>query len=127
MKMSPQIRAKIIDYMHANKIRPVDFSERTGMTGPTLSRILSGKVVSISDDSAEKICKEIGLSLADLLLLSLGVEPRIKVACEEAVPPYGDRFGRLASWLRTSADQRAIDAVFSVAEMGGFPGRDDLG
>ncbi len=126
MVLSKQLLAEIVRLMEKLGDRPIDFAERIGVTQATISRILSGKVRTISDTTVEKIAKGTGAKHYDLQVLSMGGWPEpspIKDfrVFEDQDNYSSDVFTDLMRWLRDNkTPAKAKSAVLITAELGGF-------
>jgi len=123
MKVTPQlirfIRAQMQSCALDTKAR---LARASGISEPTIGRILSGKRETISDASADKFCKTFGVSMEELLMIAMGhKKPSDRVMEEQA--PYitrPPRFRRLCDWLEREAPEETVAAIEAVAIAGGF-------
>ena len=121
MKLSHELRQKIIDSMQARRLRPIDLAKETGLQQSTIGRILSDQE-SMSDDTAAELSHALRISLPEMLVLSAGSKTKSAAVEDPAGPEYAaDVWDDLARWARSDrASAKAKAAVLSTAELGGF-------
>lgn len=123
MKVTPHlikfIRAQMQSCALDSKAR---LARASGISEPTIGRILAGKRSTISDSVAEKLCNTFGLEIEELLMIALNHRSPAETV-NETTASYGSsdpEIRRLCRWLETRATQETKQAVFAVAKAGGF-------
>ena len=124
MKISDQLRRKIIDTMQENRMRPIDLATATGLQQSTIGRILSTQK-TIKDDTAAELSHVLKISLPEMLILSAGgtLKENPPAVFESAGNEYGraDVWADLARWGRSDrVPAKAKQHVLNAAELAGF-------
>ena len=127
MKLNSQIVKMIEKQMVSFRIeRKSQLSRMTGISEPTIGRILAGKRANVSDPVAEKIAKFLNIPFEDLIIVAMGHSPgkKVDVLREPAGAPYyaisPEKIRRLGKWLESEANEMQRRVVLATASALGF-------
>ena len=123
MKLSPQIIKLIKERMTSFGMeRKNQLANATGISEPTIGRILSGSVDSISDHVAEKLAVFLGLSIEQLVIVAMGHTPKYKKGMNEYAVHAISRpdIKRLCHWLEKESNELPRRVIFATAGSLGF-------
>ena len=134
MKVTSQLIRFIRQNMRSCEIdTKARFARASGISEPTIGRILAGKRETISDQVAEKLCRLFNMSMEELVMIAMGhrdsVEKQDSTINEDPAPPYGrgssatlsPDLARLFQWLENDASPEQTAAVLATARAVGCP------
>ena len=117
-----QVTEKLVEYLKGylstKRMNLSDFSKLSGITVPTLSKMLNDKTIigtGLQQKTINRICKVIFLTPAQLYQVSIGDNPY------KAIPKVDkDPLEHFLSWLRFVATKEEQNKILTMAEIYGY-------